>query len=234
MWCKWGENMVNIIYEDNHILVCVKPQNIPTQKDESGDMDMQTEIKEYLKEKYQKPGNVFVGIVHRLDRVTGGLMVFAKTSKAAKRLSEQIKSGEFKKSYLAVTNGILKQKKGTLVNYLKKDNFTNMVSLVSKTTPLAKEAKLDYEVISEKDGLSLLKINLHTGRSHQIRVQLRGVNAPIYGDHRYGFAKSGNLALWAYKLSFYHPTKNEKQTYIFLTTIENPWNFFNKEINNIK
>lgn len=226
--------MVNIVYEDNHILVCVKPQNIPSQEDESGDADMLSIVKNYIKEKYQKPGNVYVGLVHRLDRVTGGLMVFAKTSKAAKRLSEEIVSHEMQKSYLAVCNGYLKKDEDKLVDYLKKDSKNNLVKIVSKTTPFAKRAELDYTVLSKKDNLSLVEINLHTGRSHQIRVQLKNAGAPIFGDHRYAGAKQGNLALWAYKLCFIHPTKKEKMTFIYFPPDEKPWNYFEKEINNKK
>ncbi len=226
--------MVEVIYEDNHILVCVKPQNVPSQSDSSGDMDMLSMVKDYIKQKYNKPGNVYVGLVHRLDRVTGGLMVFAKTSKAAKRLSEEIALHEMNKRYLAVCHGELKDNSGKLVNFLKKDASKNIVTVVSKSAVNAKRAELDYTVVAKKDQLSLVEIALHTGRSHQIRVQLSYAGAPLYGDHKYNDAKAGNLALWAYKLSFVHPTKKEKMTFIYYPPNEKPWNYFEKEINNIK
>ncbi len=226
--------MVEVIYEDNHILVCVKPQNVPSQSDSSGDMDMLSMVKDYIKQKYNKPGNVYVGLVHRLDRVTGGLMVFAKTSKAAKRLSEEIALHEMNKRYLAVCHGELKDNSGKLVNFLKKDASKNIVTVVSKSAVNAKRAELDYTVVAKKDQLSLVEIALYTGRSHQIRVQLSYAGAPLYGDHKYNNAKAGNLALWAYKLSFVHPIKKEKMTFIYYPPNEKPWNYFEKEINNIK
>ncbi len=225
---------IAIVYEDNQILVCIKPQNVPSQADSSKDMDMLTLVKQHIKQRYHKLGNVYVGLVHRLDRVTGGLMVFAKTSKAAKRLSEQIARHEMQKSYLAICKGVLKDDKGKLIDYLKKDNKTNLVKIVSKTTPFSKRAELDYVVLSKKNYLNLVEINLHTGRSHQIRVQLKNAGAPIFGDHRYAGAKEGNLVLWAYKLCFIHPTKKEKMTFIYFPPNDKPWNYFQKEIDNKK
>lgn len=226
--------MVDVVYEDNHVLVCVKPQNVPSQEDESGDLDMLNMVKNYIKEKYHKNGNVYVGLVHRLDRVTGGLMVFAKTSKSAKRLSEEIASHSMEKSYLAVCQGCLKQDKGNLVDYLKKDSTTNLVKVVSPSTVFAKRAELNYTVLAKKENLSLVKIDLVTGRSHQIRVQFSSRGTPIYGDHKYANYKQGDLALWAYKLSFIHPTKKEKLTFVYYPPNVKPWNYFEKEINNTK
>lgn len=204
---------LNILYEDNHIIVVEKKPNIPVQEDESKDIDMLTLIKEYLREKYNKPGNVYVGLVHRLDRPVGGVMVFAKTSKAASRLSNEIRLNNFKKKYYAVVHGKTKEQ-DTLVNYLLKDEKTNTSSIVSKDK--GKEAILDYTLIKynkEKD-LSLLEINLKTGRHHQIRVQLAGINHPIYGDMRYGNDKIGiQIHLWAYELNFIHPVKKQWLTF---------------------
>lgn len=200
---------LQVIYEDNHIMVVIKPNNIPTQADESNDIDMLTIIREYLKEKYNKQGNVYVGLVHRLDRPTGGVMVFAKTSKSASRLSEQIKTGEFSKKYLAVVNGVPEEDSMVLTNYLKKNPRTNTVSIVSETMTGAKLAKLQYKLLKAKEKVSLLDIELYTGRGHQIRVQLMNIGHPIYGDVKYGgdiLAKGHNLALWAYELRFEHPT----------------------------
>ena len=165
---------LNVIYEDNHIIVVEKPVNIPSQGDKTGDIDMLTIIKQYLKEKYNKPGNVYLGLVHRLDRPVGGVMVFAKTSKAAARLSEQVREKIFRKKYLVIVNGKFKDNKGVLEDYLLKNEKTNMSRVVTEETKSAKYAKLDYEVLKYDSelNLSVLRINLYTGRHHQIRVQL--------------------------------------------------------------
>ena len=200
--------MLEILHEDNHILVAVKPQNIPTQADSSRDKDMLTLVKEYLKEKYDKPGNVFVGLVHRLDRPTGGVMVFAKTSKAAERLSEQIRAGEFEKHYYAVTVGTPKEPSDRLTDYLVKDPSTNTVRIGTRVEEGAKYAELNYHVLATTASVALLDVKLGTGRSHQIRVQLASRKNPVFGDVRYGgdcLAKGHNLALWAYELRFVHP-----------------------------
>ena len=329
--------MPNIIYEDNHIIVVIKPQNIASQGDDSGDTDLLTEIKQYLKEKYNKPGNVFVGLVHRLDRPTGGVMVFAKTSKAASRLSEQLKSGEFEKTYYAVLDGTLKNKFGRLTNYLKKDEKDNIVRLAPPLEQGSKLAELDYTVVavkgeiagkfspveggqpqadgvtassqadrvaasSQADGvaasggrrggvqvppaqgkasvnlagnknntykfppkivghpdradgvvtnptssaksnlesssiLSLVKVNLLTGRSHQIRVQFAAAGAGVFGDVKYGknatdnAPKNVHLALWAYNLKFNHPITKERLSFVCLPPLnEKPWNNFDKKL----
>lgn len=225
---------LNIAYEDNHIIVVVKPQNIPTQEDESKDKDLLTMIKEYIKERDNKPGNVYVGLVHRLDRPTGGVMVFAKTSKAASRLSEQIKSGEFQKTYLTVVNGKPREKRSKLINYLQKNARTNTVQVVPELTTNAKRAELEYEVLDEKEKVSLLKVNLFTGRSHQIRVQMKHIGCPVYGDVKYGgdiLAKGHNLALWAYELRFIHPTTKENMTFkVYPPENIVPWKVFNLNI----
>ena len=201
---------INILYEDNHLLVVVKPANIPVCKDSSNDKDLLTILKEYLKEKYHKPGNVYLGLVHRLDRPVSGIMVFAKTSKAAERLSKQITNNEFKKTYYAVVSGNPKEK-DELKNYLKKDEKTNTSYVTNKKD--GKLSILEYTKIKTKDNLSLIKINLLTGRHHQIRVQLSNINHPLYGDHKYNkdFINDNkeNIALIAKELSFYHPTTKE-------------------------
>ena len=223
-----------ILYEDNHIIVVLKPQNIACCPDESGDDNLFDCIKRYIKEKYSKPGNVFLGLVHRLDRPTGGVMVYAKTSKAAARLSEQLKSGGFEKKYLAVLCGTLQKKSGTLENYLRKNSVNNMVYVCTQTEEGAKFASLDYNVLQEVGTLSLADIKLHTGRTHQIRVQMAAMNAPVYGDMRYGgeHAVKGRLALWAYSLSFPHPVTGERLRYIAEPTLEEkPWKFFDLHLN---
>ena len=202
--------MLKVIYEDNHIIVVEKPYNIPSQADKTEDKDMLTLIKEYIKEKYNKPGNVYLGLVHRLDRPVGGLMVFAKTTKAASRLSESIRTKEFSKTYLAIVNGSFKEKEGVLEDYLWKDEALNMSKVVSKDKRGAKLARLTYEVIESKENLSLVKINLETGRHHQIRVQFANANHSLYGDQKYGKGPANTqIALWAYGLKFKHPVKDE-------------------------
>ena len=221
--------MLNVVYEDNHILVVIKPQNIPTQGDISGDTCMVDLVEKYLKEKYNKPGNAYVGLIHRLDRPTGGLMVFAKTGKSAARLSESIKTKDFEKKYLAVVNGKM-QGSATLKNYLKKNTRTNMVMVVPELSDGAKYAELTYKVVEAKEKVSLVEVDLATGRSHQIRVQMKHIGHPIYGDVRYGgdiLAKGHNLALWAYKLKFTHPTTKKVMSFVALPPEEStPWSSF--------
>lgn len=209
---------LNILYEDNHIIVVVKPVGIPVQADKSGDMDLLTIIKEYIKEKYNKPGNVYLGLVHRLDRMVGGVMVFAKTSKAASRLSEYIRQKNVKKRYYAIVNGTLpvSEKSIVLENYLVKNERLNMSRVCDEKTKNSKKATLEYKVKKNitynKKEYSLVDIDLHTGRHHQIRVQFANILHPLYGDIKYGqkINKVGeNLALFSYYLSFYHPTKDE-------------------------
>lgn len=236
MWGKGVEIMekLNILYEDNHIIVVVKPQNVPSQADESGDEDMLTAVKKYIKEKYEKPGEVYVGLVHRLDRPTGGIMVFAKTSKAAGRLSEQIRENEMQKTYYAITTHIPQAKENTLVNYLKKDEKNNIVKIVSMGDVGVKKAELRYKVLqTNDDDNALVEVKLITGRGHQIRVQLAGINCPLYGDNKYGKDKtkmSNNLGLWAGRLEFNHPVTKVKMTFACPpNTEEEPWKKFYME-----
>ncbi len=209
-------NELTVLYEDNHVIVVLKPQNVASCPDESGDENMLDLIKEYFREKYEKKGNVYLGLVHRLDRPTGGVMVFAKTSKAASRLSAQMKTGDFEKRYLAVLVGTPDEESGRLINYLKKNTVNNTVYLSTQGTDGAKLAMLDYRILESKGDLSLAEIELHTGRSHQIRVQMAGISHPVYGDLRYGGerAQKGKLALWAYSLSFTHPVRGERMRFI--------------------
>ena len=183
-------------------------------------------IKEYLKEKYNKPGNVYLGLVHRLDRPVGGVMVFAKTSKAASRLSNQVREKTFKKKYLAVVDGKFDSTKGTLEDYLYKDERNNMSKVVKPEKKNAKLAKLDYEVLAYNDikNLSLVKVNLHTGRHHQIRVQLAHVGHSIFGDQKYGTRGTGKqIALWAYELTLEHPVSKETMTFKCLPESNGTW-----------
>ena len=207
---------LEVIYEDNHIIVVKKQPNIPSQADKTEDIDMLTIIKEYLKEKYNKTGNVYLGLIHRLDRPVGGVMVFAKTSKAASRLSDQVREKIFKKKYLAVVDGKFENNQGVLEDYLYKDERNNISKVVNKDKKNAKFAKLDYEILSynEIKDLSLLKVNLYTGRHHQIRVQLANTGHSIFGDQKYGTRGNGKqIALWAYELIIEHPISKEKMTF---------------------
>lgn len=204
-----------ILHEDNQIIVVLKPQNVACCPDESGDDNLFDCVKRYLKVTYNKPGNVFLGLVHRLDRPTGGVMVYAKTSKAASRLSSQLSGGGFEKRYFAVLCGTPVKKKAVLENYLRKNSVTNTVYVCTQTEEGAKFASLEYEIKEEADGLSLAEIKLHTGRTHQIRVQMASMGYPLYGDMRYGGEKAarGKLALWAYSLRFTHPVSEEKMCF---------------------
>ncbi|MCH5152004.1 MAG: RluA family pseudouridine synthase [Clostridiales bacterium] len=220
---------VAILHEDNSILVVVKPQNIPSQADASGDLDLLSLLKQYIKDKYAKLGNVYLGLVHRLDRPTGGVMVFAKNSKAAERLSKQIVDGEMTKQYLATVLGAPKERKGTLVNYLKKNALTNNVYVATFGDHNAKRAELSYEVLESNQDLSLVKVQLGTGRSHQIRVQFSAIGCPVFGDVRYGgdvLAKGYNLALWAYRLEFSHPISKNRMVFVAYPPESEPWKRF--------
>ena len=223
-------NKLNILYEDNHIIVVVKPVNVLSQSDITGDDDMLSIIKDYLKEKYQKPGKVYLGLVHRLDRVVGGVMVFAKTSKAASRLSDSIRKNELHKEYLAICHGKLKNK-DTLIDYLKKENdFSTIVSDKKN----GKLSELSYELIqyNSKLDLSLVKVLLKTGRHHQIRVQFSSRGYPLLGDNRYGNDKEKEIGLFAYKLTFIHPVKRIEMSFSYLP-LNKPFKIFDLEKNNI-
>ena len=217
---------LNVLYEDNHVIVVEKPVNIPSQGDKTGDVDMLSIVKHYLKEKYQKPGEVYLGLIHRLDRPVGGVMVFAKTSKAAARLSEQVRTKQFEKQYLVVVDGKMEQEKGILEDYLLKNERNNISKVVKEGTKNAKLASLDYEVLkyAEDIQLSVVKVNLHTGRHHQIRVQFASRGHSLYADQKYGTRGRGKqIALWAYKLSFYHPISKQKLTFQVLPKMIGTW-----------
>lgn len=225
---------MEILYEDNHVIVVSKPQGVPSQPDESGDKDMLTMVKEYIKEKYNKPGEAFVGLVHRLDRPTGGAMVFAKTSKAASRLSDQMRAGEFDKTYFAVVCGRPREAKGKIVSYLKKDEKTNLVKIVPQSENGAKRAELDYETLDydANTNHALVKVKLYSGRGHQIRVQMKSIKCPIYGDQKYGGEGMAKvmLNLFASELSFIHPVSKQKMIFrVYPPETADAWKEFNLE-----
>lgn len=261
--------MIKILYEDNHLLVVEKPVNILSQGDDTGDENLLDILKGYIKDKYNKPGDVYLGLVHRLDRPVGGVMVFARTSKAASRLSEQIRQRGFKKTYLAVAHGMITKPQGRLEHYLVKDNKSNTVYVASQNTEGAKDAILDYKVLdyrvleykildhklpeykipgntqdngntringntqingnAREYGLSLFKINLHTGRPHQIRVQFSAAGHPLYGDQKYGaeMNKPGQqIALWSSEIACMHPALKDERVFKCPPPDVYPWNLF--------
>lgn len=220
---------IKILFEDNHILVVSKPPFMPVQADESGDEDLLTALKQYLVEKYNKPGDAYLGLVHRLDRPTGGVMVFAKTSKAAARLSAAIVEGEIEKRYLTIVHGVPRENRKKLVNYLKKYPELNTVKVVPELTEGAKYAELDYMVLDTKNDMSLLLVNLITGRSHQIRIQMATLGHSVVGDCRYGKDEQTKLplSLWATELRFAHPVSGKRMVFKVYPPEDLPfWNLF--------
>lgn len=218
---------IEILFEDNHLLAVNKPAGLLSQEDHTGQADLLTLCKEYLKRKYNKKGNVFLGLLHRLDKPVSGVMLFAKTSKAASRISEQIRTRSIKKSYHAVVEGE-SPKNGMLQDYLLKDNQNNTVSIVSKNNKRAKKAELIYQREQVQNNLSLLHVTLITGRPHQIRVQFSNLGYPVCGDHKYGSKHTGKISLHATELTFSHPTLKKKITIRSKLPTGFPWDFFNK------
>jgi len=206
--------MLDVLYEDNHCLAVVKPARVLTVGDRTGDVSLLDLAKEYLKEKYKKPGNVFVGLVHRLDRPVSGVVVFARTSKAASRLAEQFREGTVGKTYRAVVEGNVVAELGEFDDWLLKNKETNTTRSVPAETPAARHSRLRFRRVATVPGLALLEITPETGRSHQIRVQLSARGHPVYGDRKYGSKHSlqGIIALHAAQLTFDHPTRHEPVT----------------------
>ncbi len=216
---------IEIVFEDNHLLAINKPAGVLSQEDRTGRPDVLTLCKEYIKKEYNKPGNVFLGLLHRLDQPVSGIMLLAKTSKAASRVSEQIRMRTIQKTYLAAVSGKVPQN-GSLKHHLQKDKSLNKVSVVDKPTKTSKSAELTYKRLDFANNVSLIKVNLITGRAHQIRVQFSHIGFPLLGDKKYGSAHSGLIALHAYTLKVTHPTlKNE----LILTSLPDkilPWSQF--------
>lgn len=227
---------MNIIFEDQHIIVAQKPPKVPSQSDQTEDLDMLSMLKTYLKEKYPSVKDPYIGLIHRLDRPVGGVMVFAKTKEANAKLSEQIRTKKFQKKYYVVVCGKPENKKEELRNYLKKLIALNMSKVVTQESKSGKEAILEYEFIDsintdEYGALSLLRVDLKTGRHHQIRVQLSHSKLPIWGDNKYNktfvkMKKWTQIALWAYSLSFYHPKDQKLMTFESDPTEEYPFSLF--------
>ena len=222
---------IPILYEDNHLLVVQKPCNMPTQGDASGDLDLLSYCKQDLKKRYNKPGEAYLGLVHRLDRPVGGVVCLAKTSKAAKRLSDQLRTRQMHREYLAIVHGEPRQARATLENYLLKDSKKNQVRVVPSYAEWAKYASLGYELAAakRKQGLSMLRVQLNTGRAHQIRVQLSAAGYPIWGDQKYGSDTSAvgqQIALWAHKLTLLHPTTKAQMKFVCPVPQSEPWPLF--------
>lgn len=220
-------NVVKVLFEDNHIIVAIKPAGVLSQSDGSSDPDMLTILKAYIKEEYSKPGEVYLGLVHRLDRPVSGVMVFARTSKAASRLSEQIRTRKVEKIYRCVVKGIL-EGEGRLENFISKDEDKNIVTVIDKEKPGYKASYLDYRALASKDGLTMVEVKLGTGRSHQIRAQMAHKGYPLIGDQKYGDKdkRCKDIALEAYKLSFEHPVKREFITFEAPIPSGYPWSLF--------
>lgn len=218
--------LLPVLYEDNHLLAVVKPPGILSQADDTGEPDMVTLLKQDLKIRYNKPGNVYVGLVHRLDRPVGGAMLFAKTSKAASRLSESVRSRAFEKIYIAVVHGNPPQTAGRLKHYLRKDSGRNIVSVHNKQVNESKEAILDYSVVAKHPSYSLIAVRLLTGRPHQIRAQMAAVGCPLLFDRKYGApAAEGerDIALWSAAVGVAHPVTKEWLTFRSLPPQAEPW-----------
>ena len=209
---------MEVIYEDNHIIIVNKTASEIVQGDKTGDTPLSETVKQYLKEKYSKPGNVFIGVAHRLDRPVSGLVVFAKTSKALSRLNEMFKNSEVKKTYWAVVKNLPREEEGELVNYLVRNEKQNKSYAYDKEVPGSKKAILHYRLIGRSQNYYLLEIDLKTGRHHQIRVQMAGAGAPLWGDNKYNpefVNKRGYfpIALRAFRLSFCHPTTGKRMEF---------------------
>lgn len=218
----------SILYEDNHIIVINKQSSQIVHQDKTGDISLDILVKQYLKEKYNKPGNVYLGVVHRLDRPVSGAVIFAKTSKALSRLNEMIKQRKIYKTYWAITRGVPPKTQDTLKDYILR-NEKNNKSYITKDVNHGLYAELDYKLIAKSEYYNLLEIDLHTGRHHQIRVQLSNIGCPIKGDLKYGFGRSNNISsicLHARKVEFIHPISKQNIKIIAPCPKDNLWQYF--------
>ncbi len=218
---------LQVLFEDNHIIIVNKRSGDITQGDKTGDKPLSDVVKEYIKEKYNKAGNVFLGVVHRLDRPTSGVIIFARTSKALERLNKMLRDKKINKTYWAVVKNHPKKEKDTLINFLKKNPKNNKSFVFNKEISGSKRAVLHYNVLKKLDNYALLEIDLETGRHHQIRAQLSAIGFPIKGDLKYGFNRSnkdGSIHLHARKIEFIHPVSKEQISIIAPTPNEVIWN----------
>lgn len=217
---------MTVVYEDNHIIIVNKTASEIVQGDKTGDVPLSETVKQYLKEKYHKPGNVFIGVTHRLDRPVSGLVVFAKTSKALSRLNEMFKNSEVKKTYWAIVKQTPAETEGELVNYLVRNEKQNKSYAYDTEKPGSKKAVLHYRLIARSDNYSLLEVDLKTGRHHQIRCQLAKMGCPIKGDLKYGFPRSnpdGSICLHARRVRFVHPVSKEQIDIVAPVPSDNLW-----------
>ncbi|MEE9349878.1 MAG: RNA pseudouridine synthase [Flavobacteriaceae bacterium] len=225
-----NHNNLQIVYEDNHLIVINKRVGDLVQGDKTKDKPLSDIVKEYIGKKYNKPGNVYLGVVHRLDRPTSGIVIFAKTSKALTRLNKMLRDKEIKKTYLAVVKNTPSAESATLIHYLRKNPKNNKAIIFTKETPDTKKAILHYKTIQTLDNYVVLEINLETGRHHQIRAQLSAIKSPIKGDLKYGFDRSnknGGIHLHAFKIEFTHPVKKERLKLQSKPSNDLIWNLLN-------
>lgn len=223
--------MPEILFEDNHIIAVNKKPGDIVQGDKTGDIPLSEEVKNYIKVKYQKPGEVFLGVAHRIDRPTSGIVLFARTSKALERLNEMFREKTIKKTYWAVVKNRPPKTEDKLIHYLKKNEETNKSRAYDKEVPGSLRSELDYKLLASSTNYHLLEVDLHTGRHHQIRVQLSAIGCPIKGDVKYGFARTnpdGSIHLHARKVTFIHPVKKEPVTIIANPPEDPVWNAFVK------
>lgn len=228
---------VDVIYEDNHLIAVNKASGDIAQGDKTGDQPLPDKIKLWLAQKYNKPGKAYLGVIHRLDRPTTGVLVFAKTGKALTRMNQLFRDHDVEKTYWAIVENKPKESKGSLIDYLKKNKKQNKSYPVKEGTPDAKKAILDYQLIAESDRYFLLEVQLHTGRHHQIRTQLSNQGCIIKGDLKYGAKtsnKDGSISLHARRASFIHPVKKEKVTITANVPKDNLWAWFDKEIKRLE
>lgn len=221
-----NKNNLQILHEDNHIIILNKRSGDIVQGDKTGDKPLSDVVKEYIKDTYSKPGNVYVGVVHRLDRPTSGIVIFAKTSKALERLNKMLREKVIHKTYWAIVKEKPKKSSDTLISYLKKNPKNNKATVFSKPTPEAKKAILHYKTTQTLDNYYLLEIDLETGRHHQIRAQLAAIGSPIKGDLKYNFNRSnkdGSIHLHARAIKFIHPVSKEEINIVAPTPQEVVW-----------
>ncbi|MBR4533349.1 MAG: RluA family pseudouridine synthase [Bacteroidaceae bacterium] len=222
---------MKVLYEDNHVIIVSKSAGEIVQGDKTGDTPLSETVKSYIKEKYQKPGNVFLGVVHRLDRPVSGVVIFARTSKALARLNEMFRTGAVQKTYWALVQNLPREEEATLTHYLVRNEQKNKSFAYSTERSGAKKAVLDYRVIGHTDRYHLLEVHLHTGRHHQIRCQLAAMGCPIRGDLKYGAARSnpdGSISLHARSIRFEHPVSHQIIEVVAPCPTEGPWLAFTK------